>query len=87
MPGQKLIEIIRDNAKRTNRNSQLELATILTPLPDISIKIDNMKVVLDKKFLFYFYGATFLENDRIIVSALQNSQKYMILGKVVDANA
>lgn len=91
----------------------LELATVISPMPDLVIKIDNMNVELTKSDVLlceslisrqysvellgsnadnYYINLEdaklkFLDllssGDRVLVSAIQNGQIYVIIDKVI----
>jgi hypothetical protein len=51
MYGSKLVNLMKDLANKASTGG-FEIATVLAPMPDIKIKIDNTDIILNKTFLF-----------------------------------
>lgn len=76
-----LIEAIKH---LTKSSETIELATVVSPVPDVKIKLDGTNLILDKDFLVLTSSVTDIAiNDRVVVASVQNGQTYILLDKVV----
>lgn len=84
-----LLNLIRGEAARLNKaeNTGLELGTVISPLPDIAVRIDNMSLLLTSQDILLCERLTVkpLESgDRVLAQALPGGQKYAVIDRVVD---
>ncbi len=88
MAGEKLVGFIKNQVKS---GPQVELGTIVSDPPHLSIKLDQMKVPLSGDFLVY--DGRLLEDvktetcvgSRVAVMAIESGRRYYVIGKVVEA--
>jgi hypothetical protein len=79
--GTQLVDVIRS---LTKSGDTFELGTVLSPAPEISIRLDNDKLVLDKDSLLVCGSATTVAvNDRVLVIPILDGNTYIIIDKVV----
>jgi len=82
------ISQLKEMIKRVGHNNDftVELALVVSPLPNLSIKVIGNELTIPKEFLIATQSAidaNLIKNDQILVSAINNGQTFIILDKVV----
>lgn len=70
-----------------NRDMSIELATVVTPLPDLSVKLSSDGLVLEREDLVVagiVATYTLSAGDQLIVIGDNDSQFYFVIDKAVD---
>lgn len=88
MAGEKLIQFIKNQDKG---KPMVEIGTIISDLPNLTVKLDKMKIAIPRKFLVLDYGyskpsetgESFI-GDRVAVMSIENGNRYYVVGRVVD---
>ncbi|MBF4693898.1 hypothetical protein [Fusibacter ferrireducens] len=87
MAGEKLIRFIKNQDKG---KTEIEIGTVLSDPPNVSVKLDNMKVAIPRKFLVLDYNyaqppvkETYV-GHRVAVMSLENGNRYYLIGRVVE---
>lgn len=87
MAGEKLIGFIKNQDKG---KMEIELGTVLSDPPNVSVKLDKMKVAIPRKFLVLDYNYAQSPTDetyvgqRVAVMSLENGNRYYLIGRVVE---
>jgi hypothetical protein len=80
----RMVQLMRKHGY--NRDVSIELATVITPLPDISVKLSSDGLVLDKNDLIIagiVATYTLVAGDKLIVVGDDDSQFYFVIDKAV----
>lgn len=92
MSGSKLIELLRQQAVASAPRG-VELATVVTPPPELVIRVDNMAINLEEDDLLVCsdclrtvgVGEPYLAaGSRVAVMVLPGGQQYLVIDKVVE---
>lgn len=78
-----MVQVIRNFSKSSP--FEMRLGTVISPVPEIQIQLDGTKLVLDKDFLLVCSSIadTLKADDRVLVSALEDGNTFVIIDKVV----
>jgi hypothetical protein len=82
------ISQLKEMIKRVGHNNDftVEVAQVVSPLPNISIKVIGNDLVIPKDFILATQSAVdanLVANDQILVSVIGDGQTFIILDKVV----
>ena len=80
-----MVQLIRKHGH--NRDVSIELATVITPLPDLSIKLSSDGLELERDDLIVagiVATYTLTAGDQLIVIGDDDSQFYYVIDKAVD---
>ena len=81
----RMVQLMRKHGY--NRDMSIELATVVTPLPDLSVKLSSDGLVLEREDLVVagiVATYTLVEGDQLIVIGDDDSQFYYVIDKAVD---
>jgi hypothetical protein len=81
----KMIQLMRKHGH--NRDMSIELATVITPLPDLSVQLSSDGLVLEREDLVIagiVATYTLIAGDQLIVIGDDDSQFYYVIDKAVE---
>jgi hypothetical protein len=81
----RMVQLIRKHGY--NRDMSIELATVITPLPDLSVQLSSDGLVLEREDLVVAgIVATYalIAGDQLIVIGDDDSQFYYVIDKAVE---
>jgi hypothetical protein len=81
----RMVQLIRKHGY--NRDMSIELATVITPLPDLSVQLSSDGLVLEREDLVIagiVATYTLIAGDQVIVIGNDDSQFYYVIDKAVE---
>ena len=84
-PASRLVQLMRKHGY--NRDTTIELATVVTPMPDLSLKLGSDGLVLERDDLIIagiIETYSLSAGDQVIVIGDDDSQFYYVIDKAVE---